>query len=234
MGRTALVVGGARGIGLATAHELVKDGHRVAVTYRDSTPPADISSVHCDVRDTASVDDAFAHVERELGAVEIVVVAAGVTRDKLVMRMDDEDFTDVLDANLTGAFRVAKRASRAMLRARWGRLIFISSAVALRGEAGQVNYAASKAGLIGVSRSLTREFGSRNITANVVAPGYTETDMTASLTESQREHMRSQIPLGRAAQPEEIAAAVSFLASDGAAYISGAIIPVDGGAGMGH
>ncbi len=162
------------------------------------------------------------------------MVAAGVTRDKLLMRMNDEDFADVLDTNLTGAFRVAKRASRAMVRARWGRLIFISSAVALRGEAGQANYAASKAGLIGFARSLTRELGSRNITANVVAPGYTETDMTASLTEDQREHMRSQVPLGRAAQPEEIAAAVSYVASDRAGYVSGAIIPVDGGAGMGH
>ncbi|MFG1995189.1 3-oxoacyl-ACP reductase FabG [Actinoplanes sp. NPDC048988] len=234
MGRTALVVGGARGIGLATAHELIKDGHRVAVTYRDSEPPTDIISVQCDVRDTASVDAAFAHVEREIGAVEIVVVAAGVTRDKLLMRMGEEDFADVLDTNLTAAFRVAKRASRAMLRARWGRLVFISSAVAMRGEAGQANYAASKAGLVGLARSLTRELGSRSITANVVAPGYTETDMTASLTEEQREHMRSQIPLGRAAQPEEIAAAVSYLASDKAAYVSGAIIPVDGGAGMGH
>ncbi|MEV4708157.1 3-oxoacyl-ACP reductase FabG [Actinoplanes sp. NPDC049316] len=234
MGRTALVVGGARGIGLATAHELIKDGHRVAVTYRDSKPPTDIVSVQCDVRNTASVDAAFAHVEREIGAVEIVVVAAGVTRDKLLMRMGEEDFTDVLDTNLTAAFRAAKRASRAMLRARWGRLVFISSAVAMRGEAGQANYAASKAGLVGLARSLTRELGSRSITANVVAPGYTETDMTASLTEEQREHMRSQIPLGRAAQPEEIAAAVSYLASDKAAYVSGAIIPVDGGAGMGH
>jgi NAD(P)-dependent dehydrogenase (short-subunit alcohol dehydrogenase family) len=234
MSRTALVVGGARGIGLATARELVKDGHRVAVTYRDSPAPPDVMAVHCDVRDTGSVDDAFSQVEREFGAVEIVVIAAGVTRDRLLLRMDEGDFTDVVDTNLTGAFRVAKRASRAMLRARWGRLIFISSAVALRGEHGQANYAASKAGLIGVARSLTRELGSRNITANVVAPGYTETEMTASLTDEQREHMRSQIPLGRAALPEEIASAVSYLASDKAAYVSGAIIPVDGGAGMGH
>jgi 3-oxoacyl-[acyl-carrier protein] reductase len=234
MGRTALVVGGARGIGLATAHELIKDGHRVAVTYRDSAPPTDMISVQCDVRNTTAVDDAFAYVERELGGVEIVVVAAGVTRDKLLLRMGEEDFAEVLDTNLTAAFRVAKRASRAMLRARWGRLVFISSAVAMRGEAGQANYAASKAGLVGLARSLTRELGSRNITANVVAPGYTETDMTASLTEAQREHMRSQIPVGRAGRPEEIAAAVSYLASDRAAYVSGAIIPVDGGAGMGH
>lgn len=234
MSRTALVVGGGRGIGLATARELAKDGHRVAVTYRDSAPPSDIFTVRCDVRDTASVDDAFSAVERDLGAVEIVVVAAGITRDQLLMRMDEESFTGVVDTNLHGAFRVAKRASRTMLRARWGRLIFISSAVALRGERGQANYAASKAGLIGFARSLTRELGSRNITANVVAPGYTETEMTASLTDEQREYMRSQIPLGRAAQPEEVAAAVSYLASDKAAYVSGAVIPVDGGAGMGH
>jgi 3-oxoacyl-[acyl-carrier protein] reductase len=234
MSRTALVVGGARGIGLATARELAKDGHRVAVTYRDSAPPSDIFAIHCDVRNTSSVEGAFAQVEGDLGAAEIVVVAAGVTRDQLLMRMDEEAFTDVVDTNLTGAFRVAKRASRAMLRAKWGRLIFISSAVALRGERGQANYAASKAGLVGVARSLTRELGSRNITANVVAPGYTETQMTASLTEEQCEYMRLQIPLGRAAQPEEVAAAVSYLASDKAAYVSGAIIPVDGGAGMGH
>ncbi|MEU7909319.1 3-oxoacyl-ACP reductase FabG [Actinoplanes sp. NPDC049118] len=234
MSRTVVVVGGGRGIGNAAARELAKDGHRVAVTYRDSAPPAELFAVHCDVGHSASVEDAFSQVERELGAAEIVVVAAGITRDQLLMRMDDDAFTGVIDTNLTGAFRVAKRASKAMLRARWGRLIFISSAVALRGERGQANYAASKAGLVGFARSLTRELGSRNITANVVAPGYTETPMTAALTEQQREHMRSQIPLGRAAQPEEIAAAVSFLASDGAAYISGAVIPVDGGAGMGH
>ncbi len=232
--RTALVIGGARGIGLATARELAKDGHHVAVTYRDSPAPSDVLAVQCDVRNTAAVDDAYAQVERELGAVEIVVFAAGITRDQLLMRMDDDAFTDVVDTNLAGAFRVAKRASRAMLRAKWGRLIFISSAVALRGERGQANYAASKAGLVGLARSLTRELGSRNITANVVAPGYTETAMTASLTDEQREHMRSQIPLGRAGQPEEIAAAVSYLASDRAAYVSGAVLPVDGGAGMGH
>lgn len=234
MSRTALVIGGARGIGLAAAHELAKDGHHVAVTYRDSPPPSDVLAFHCDVRNTSSVENAFSQLEAELSAAEIVVVAAGVTRDQLLMRMDEDAFTDVIDTNLTGALRIAKRASRAMLRAKWGRLIFISSAVALRGERGQANYAASKAGLVGVARSLTRELGSRNITANVVAPGYTETQMTASLTEEQREHMRSQIPLGRAAQPEEIAAAVSYLASDKAAYVSGAIIPVDGGAGMGH
>lgn len=234
MGRKALVVGGARGIGLAAAQELAKDGHRVAVTYRDSRPPADLFAVHCDVGNSSSIDDAFSQVEQELGGVEIAVVAAGATRDRLLMRMDEDAFTDVIDTNLTGAFRVSKRANRAMLRARWGRLIFISSAVALRGESGQANYAASKAGLVGFARSLTRELGSRNITANVIAPGYTETEMTASLTDEQRAHMRSQIPLGRPAQPEEIAAAVSFLASDRAAYISGAVLPVDGGAGMGH
>ena len=182
MSRTVVVVGGGRGIGAAAAAELVKDGHRVAVTYRESAPVSDLLAIRCDVGHAASVDDAFSQVERELGTVEIVVVAAGVTRDQLLIRMDDDAFTDVIDTNLTGAFRVAKRASRGMLRAKWGRLIFISSAVALRGERGQANYAASKAGLVGFARSLTRELGSRNITANVVAPGYTETPMTAALT----------------------------------------------------
>jgi 3-oxoacyl-[acyl-carrier protein] reductase len=234
MGRTALVIGGGRGIGRATALALVEDGHQVAVTYRHSQPPTDLLSVHCDVGDTVAVDAAFTAVENELGPAEIVVINAGATRDQLLLRMEEDAFTDIVDTNLTGAFRVARRASKAMLRARWGRLIFISSAVAMRGEAGQANYAAAKAGLIGFARSLTRELGSRNITANVVAPGYTATDMTASLSDEQRERMRVQVPAGRPAQPEEIAAAVSFLAGDRASYISGAVIPVDGGAGMGH
>jgi NAD(P)-dependent dehydrogenase (short-subunit alcohol dehydrogenase family) len=234
MGRTALVIGGSRGIGHATARALADDGHQVAITYRHSAPPSGFLSVHCDVANTVAVDAAFTTVERELGPVEIAVINAGVTRDQLLLRMDEESFAGVLDTNLTGAFRVAKRASKPMLRAKWGRLIFISSAVALRGEAGQANYAASKAGLVGFARSLTRELGSRNITANVIAPGFTETDMTASLTEQQREHMRSQIPAGRAARPEEIAAAAAFLAGDSASYINGAVLPVDGGAGMGH
>lgn len=234
MTRTALVIGGSRGIGHATALLLAQQGHRVAITYRDAAPSSSLMSVRCDVNDPETVKTAFAAVETELGPAEMVVMNAGLTRDQLLLRMAEEDFASVVDTNLTGAFRIAKRATPPMLKARWGRLIFISSAVALRGEKGQANYAASKAGLVGFARSLTRELGSRNITANVVAPGYTETDMTASLTDAQREHMRSQIPLGRAAQPEEVAAAVAFLASDQAGYISGAVLPVDGGAGMGH
>lgn len=234
MTRTALVIGGSRGIGHATALTLAQQEYRVAITYRNAAPSSSLMSLRCDVEDPETVEAAFTAVETELGPAEVVVMNAAVTRDQLLLRMTEDDFTSVVDTNLTGAFRVAKRATRAMLKARWGRLIFISSAVALRGEKGQANYAASKAGLIGFARSLTRELGSRNITANVVAPGYTETDMTARLTDAQREHMRSQIPLGRAAQPEEVAAAVAFLASDQAGYISGAVLPVDGGAGMGH
>ena len=234
MSRTAIVIGGNRGIGLATARALIEDGFRVAVTYRDSPPPDDIFSARCDVRDSSEVDAAFSAVEAELGQVEIAIVNAGITRDQLMLRMDEDDFTSVVDTNLTGAYRVAKRATKNMLRAKWGRLIFISSAVALRGERGQANYAASKAGLIGLARSLTRELGSRNITANVVAPGFTETDMTGALTAEQRAHMLAHIPTGRAAQPDEVAAAVCFLATDRAAYITGAVLPVDGGVGMGH
>ena len=235
MTRTALVIGGSRGIGLASAQLLAKEGHRVATTYRQTTQsPSDLLSVPCDITSADQIDAAFFEVEQRLGPVEVVVMNAGIVRDNILLRMDESDFTDVVDTNLGGAFRVARRAARAMLRARWGRMIFVSSVVAMRGERGQANYAASKAGLIGLARSLTRELGSRNITANVVAPGYTETDMTASLSEERREYMCSHIPLGRAARPEEVAAAVSFLASDAAGYISGAVIPVDGGAGMGH
>jgi len=234
MSRTVLVVGGSRGIGYATAQAFAEDGYKVAVTYRDSPPPTDVFAVRCDINDSHAVDAAFTTVEQQFGPVEVAVANAGVTRDGLLLRMSEDDFTAVVDTNLSGAFRVAKRASKPMLRARWGRLVFISSAVALRGEAGQVNYAASKAGLIGLARSLTRELGSRNITANVVAPGYTDTDMTAALSDEQRERLRAQIPVGRAATPQEVAAAVRFLASDAAAYVSGAVVPVDGGAGMGH
>lgn len=234
MSRTVLIIGGSRGIGHATAQAFAENGDKVAVTYRDSPPPVEFLSVRCDVAYSRDVDAAFAAVEQQFGPAEIVVANAGITRDGLMLRMDEEAFTTVLDTNLTGAFRVAKRATKPMLRAKWGRLVFISSAVALRGEAGQANYAASKAGLVGLARSLTRELGSRNITANVVAPGFTETDMTAALSDEQRERMRTQIPLGRAATPHEVAAAARFLASDDAAYISGAVIPVDGGAGMGH
>jgi 3-oxoacyl-[acyl-carrier protein] reductase len=229
-----LVVGGNRGIGLATARALIKDGFHIAVTYRDSPPPDDIFSARCDVRNSSDVDAAFSAVEAELGPVEIAIVNAGITRDQLLLRMNEGDFTAVVDTNLTGAYRVANRAAMNMLRAKWGRLIFISSAVAFRGERGQANYAASKAGLVGLARSITRELGTRNITANVIAPGFIETDMTSALTEEQRAHMLAQIPAGRAARPEEVAAAVCFLATDRAAYITGAVLPVDGGVGMGH
>ncbi len=234
MGRTVLIVGGTRGIGRATADAFVGRGYQVAVTYRQSPPVGDFLSVRCDVDHASSVDEAFAQVESTLGPAEIVVANAGITRDKLVLRMDDDDFTSVLDTNLTGPFRAARRASKAMVRAKWGRMIFVSSAVAMLGEAGQSNYAASKAGLIGLARSLARELGSRNITANVVAPGYTLTDMTSGLSPEQREQWVSRIPLRRAASPEEVAHVITFLASDEASYVTGAVVPVDGGVGMGH
>ena len=234
MSRTVLIVGGGRGIGRATAEAFVSAGYRVAVTYRETRPAFDAFAVPCNVSDAESVDAAVSAIESALGPVEIAVMNAGITRDKLLIRMDDADFAEVVDTNLTGAFRVARRTSRAMLKARWGRLVFVSSAVALRGEAGQVNYAAAKAGLVGIARSLTRELGARNITSNVVAPGFTETDMTAALTQDQRQRMLTHVPAGRPASPQEIAAAVLFLASDQAAYVNGAVLPVDGGAGMGH
>jgi NAD(P)-dependent dehydrogenase (short-subunit alcohol dehydrogenase family) len=234
MARTVLVTGGNRGIGLAIAHAFAKQGDRVAVTHRGSGAPADLFGVPCDITDSAAVDAAFATVEAELGPVEVLVANAGVTDDTLLLRMSEEQFTRVLDTNLTGAFRVAKRAATKMLRARWGRMIFISSVVGLYGSAGQVNYAASKAGLVGVARSITRELGSRNITANVVAPGFVETDMTAALPEDRKAEYLKAIPAGRFAAADEVAAAVTWLASDGAGYVSGAVIPVDGGLGMGH
>jgi 3-oxoacyl-[acyl-carrier protein] reductase len=232
--RTVLVTGGNRGIGLAIAQAFAKQGDRVAVTHRSGEPPAGLFGVKCDVTDSASVDAAFSAVEAEFGPVEVLVANAGITDDTLIMRMSEEQFTSVLDTNLTGAFRCAKRASTKMLRARWGRMIFISSVVGLYGGAGQVNYAASKAGLVGVARSITRELGGRNITANVVAPGFIDTDMTAKLTEERRTEYRETIPAGRFAEPEEVAGVVTWLASDAAAYITGAVIPVDGGLGMGH
>ena len=232
--RTVLVTGGNRGIGLAVAERLLADGHRVAVTHRGSEVPEGLFGVRCDVTDTDSVDAAFTEVEKELGPVEVLVANAGVTEDTLIMRMSEEQFARVLDANLTGAFRCARRASRGMLRARSGRMIFLGSVVALAGSAGQVNYAASKAGLVGLARSLTRELGSRSITANVVAPGFIDTDMTAELAESHREAVTAAIPLGRVGLPAEVAGTVSWLASDDATYVSGAVIPVDGGLGMGH
>ncbi|AWH92107.1 3-oxoacyl-ACP reductase FabG1 [Dietzia lutea] len=232
--RTVLVTGGNRGIGRAVATRLHADGHRVAVTHRGSGAPDGLFGVQCDVTDPDSVDAAFTAVEAEYGPVEVVVANAGTTEDTLLMRMKDEQFTRVLDANLAGAFRVAKRASRGMLRARFGRLIFIGSVVGQSGTAGQVNYASSKAGLIGMARSLTRELGSRNITANVVAPGFIDTDMTAGLDDKTQEMAVAAIPLGRKGSADDVAGIVSFLAGDDAGYISGAVIPVDGGMGMGH
>ncbi|KAA0919699.1 3-oxoacyl-ACP reductase FabG1 [Dietzia sp. ANT_WB102] len=232
--RTVLVTGGNRGIGRAVAERLHSDGHRVAVTHRGSGAPDGLFGVQCDVTDPASVDSAFTAVEAEFGPVEVVVSNAGITEDTLLMRMKDEQFTSVLDANLAGAFRVAKRASRGMLRARFGRLIFIGSVVGQSGTAGQVNYASSKAGLIGMARSLTRELGSRSITANVVAPGFIDTDMTSALDDKTQEQAIAAIPLGRKGSADDVAGVVSFLAGDDAGYISGAVIPVDGGMGMGH
>jgi 3-oxoacyl-[acyl-carrier protein] reductase len=229
-----LVTGGNRGIGLAIAQAFAKQGDRVAVTHRGSSVPDGLFGVRCDVTDSAEVDAAFTAIEGELGPVEVLVANAGVTDDTLLMRMSDEQFDRVIDTNLAGAWRCAKRASTKMLRARWGRLIFISSVVGHLGGAGQVNYAASKAGLVGVARSITRELGSRNITANVVAPGFVDTDMTDKLPEDVKKRYLSQIPAGRFAQPDEIAGAVTWLASDSAGYVSGAVIPVDGGVGMGH
>lgn len=234
MGRSVLVTGGNRGIGLAIARGLAEAGHRVAVTHRGSGAPEGLFGVQADVTDTEQIDAAFKEVEEHQGAVEVLVSNAGITDDTLLMRMSEESFTRVVDANLTGAYRVAKRASRGMLRAKWGRLVFVSSVIGLSGGAGQVNYAASKAGLVGVARSITRELGSRNITANVVSPGFIETDMTDELTEQQREAALAQIPAGRYGRPEDIADMVRFLVSDEAGYVNGAVLPVDGGLGMGH
>jgi 3-oxoacyl-[acyl-carrier protein] reductase len=232
--RTVLVTGGNRGIGLAIARAFLARGDRVAVTHRGSGAPDDLYGVVCDITDPAAVDAAFSKVEAELGPVEVLVANAGVTDDTLLLRMSEEQFTRVVDTNLTGAFRCAKRAASKMLRAKWGRMIFISSVVGLYGSPGQVNYAASKAGLVGIARSITRELGSRNITANVVAPGYVETDMTDALSDKLKTEYKQLIPMGRFATTEEVAGAVTWLASDTAGYISGAVIPVDGGLGMGH
>jgi beta-ketoacyl ACP reductase len=232
--RSVLVTGGNRGIGLAIAQRLVADGHKVAVTHRGSGVPDGLFGVQCDVTDTASVDAAFSAVEAHQGPVEVLVSSAGITDDTLLMRMTDEQFERVIDANLTGAFRVAKRATRSMLRARYGRFIFVGSVVGLAGGPGQVNYAASKAGLVGLARSLTRELGSRSITANVIAPGFIDTDMTSVLAEDHKKMITGAIPLGRQGKADEVAGVVSWLASPDAAYVSGAVIPVDGGLGMGH
>jgi 3-oxoacyl-[acyl-carrier protein] reductase len=230
----ALVTGGNRGIGLAIARSLQSEGHRVVITYRSGTPPEGFDAVQMDVTDGQSVESAFAKIESEIGQPEIIVANAGITKDTLVMRMSDEDFESVIDANLTGAFRVAKRATKGLLRLKRGRLIFVGSVVGSVGAAGQVNYSASKSGLVGMARSFARELGSRGITANVIAPGFVETDMTSSLDEKRRSDIAAQVPLGRFCSAEEIAEVVSFIASNKASYITGAIIPVDGGLGMGH
>jgi 3-oxoacyl-[acyl-carrier protein] reductase len=232
--RTVLVTGGNRGIGYAIAQEFVAQGHRVAVTARSGEGPEGALTVRADVTDTAALDAAFTEVEEKLGPVEVVVANAGITRDMLLMRMSDDDFDSVVDTNLGGSFRVVKRASKGMLKARWGRIILVSSVVGLLGGAGQVNYSSSKAGLVGMARSITRELGARGITANVVAPGFIETDMTAELPEAQQAEYKKSIPAGRFASPGEVAKVIAWLASDDAAYISGAVIPVDGGLGMGH
>ena len=234
MARTVLVTGGNRGIGLAIAQAFAKQGDRVAVTHRGSGAPDGILGVQCDITDPAAVDAAFGTVEAELGPVEVLVANAGITADTLLLRMSEDQFGRVLETNLTGSWRCAKRATGKMLRAKWGRLIFISSVVGHLGAAGQANYAASKAGLVGLARSIARELGTRNITANVVAPGFIETDMTAALSEDVKASYLKQIPAGRFAAPDEVAGVVTWLASDAAGYVTGAVIPVDGGVGMGH
>ncbi len=235
MARTVLITGGNRGIGYAIAEEFVQRGDRVAITSRSgSGGPEGALTVAADVTDAASVDAAFSEVESALGPVEVLVANAGITRDTLVLRMTEDDFTSVLDTNLTGAFRAVKRASKGMLKARFGRIVLISSVVGLYGGAGQVNYSSSKAALVGMARSLTRELGARGITANVVAPGFIETEMTAALPEAQQAEYKKAIPAGRFASPDEVAKVVAWVASDDAAYISGAVLPVDGGLGMGH
>jgi 3-oxoacyl-[acyl-carrier protein] reductase len=232
--RTVLVTGGNRGIGRSIAEEFVRQGHRVAVTVRSGEGPEGTLSVKADVTDPASLDAAFAEVEEKLGAVEILVANAGITRDTLLMRMTDEEFEDVINTNLNGVFRVLRRATKGMIKARFGRVILIGSVVGLLGSAGQVNYSAAKSALVGMARSVTRELGARGITANVVAPGFIDTDMTAALPAAQQDEYKTKIPAGRFAQPEEVAKVVAWLASDEASYISGAVIPVDGGLGMGH
>jgi 3-oxoacyl-[acyl-carrier protein] reductase len=234
-GRNVLVTGGNRGIGLRIAQAFADAGDNVAITHRSGQPPEGLQGVICDVTDSASVDAGFTAAEELLGGpVEVLIANAGITKDTLLMRMSDEDFDSVIDTNLAGAFRCARRASKGMIRLRKGRIVFISSVVGLYGSPGQTNYAASKSGLVGLARSISRELGGRGITANVVAPGFIETDMTAELSEDLKKAYLAGIPAGRFAQPDEVAAAVRFVASDDAAYITGAVIPVDGGLGMGH
>ncbi|MFT4219530.1 MAG: beta-ketoacyl-ACP reductase [Microbacterium sp.] len=232
--RVVLVTGGNRGIGRAIAERFVAAGHRVAVTARSGEGPEGALTVRADVTDAASLDAAFTEVEQQLGPVDVVVANAGITKDTLLLRMSEDDFDSVVATNLGGAFRVVKRGVKGMLRARWGRVILISSVVGLYGSAGQINYSSSKSALVGFARSLTRELGARGITANVVAPGFIETDMTAALPEDTQAQYKKSIPVGRFATPDEVAGVVEWLASDDAAYISGAVIPVDGGLGMGH
>jgi 3-oxoacyl-[acyl-carrier protein] reductase len=233
-GRSVLVTGGNRGIGRAIAEAFLAQGDRVAVTSRSGGGPDGALDLTCDITDGAAVESAFARIEEAHGPVEVLVANAGITADTLVLRMSEEQWSSVIDTNLTGSFRLAKRAVSKMMRARRGRIVFISSVVGLLGSGGQVNYAASKAGLVGMARSIAREYGSRGITANVVAPGFVETDMTDTLSDELKAQYKAQVPLGRYASTDEIASAVTWLASDGAAYITGAVIPVDGGLGMGH
>lgn len=234
MNSLALVTGGNRGIGLAIAKALKSAGHDVVVTYRSGPAPVGFNAVLMDVTSTESVDNAFDSIESQWGVPEIIVANAGITKDGLVMRMSDADFEDVINANLTGAFRVARRATRGLLKLKRGRLIFVGSVVGAVGAAGQVNYASSKSGLVGMARSFAREIGSRGITSNVIAPGFVETDMTATLDEKRRTEIAGSVPLGRFCSAEEIANVVAFIASPQASYITGALIPVDGGLGMGH
>lgn len=234
VGRTVLVTGGNRGIGLAIARAFADAGDTPVVTHRSGEPPDGLAGVRCDITDNEQVDKAFAEVEERFGPVEVLVANAGVTKDQLLLRMSEDDFASVVDTNLTGAYRVTKRALRGMIRARRGRIVLVSSVVALLGSPGQSNYAASKAGLVGFARSLVRELGPRDITVNVVAPGYVETAMTADLPEERQAQYKQQIPLGRYASTDEVAAVVRWLTSDDAAYVTGAVLPVDGGLGMGH
>ena len=233
--RNVLITGGNRGIGAAIAAAFVANGARVAITSRNGQGPDGVTAVRCDVTSSEQVDAAFTEAEEKLGGpIEVVIANAGITHDTLLMRMSDNDFTSVVDTNLAGAFRCARRASKGMIKLKRGRIIFISSVVGLYGAPGQANYAASKAGLVGLARSITRELGKRGITANVVAPGFIDTDMTRELPDKQQAEYKAAIPAGRFAQPDEVARVVRFIASDDAAYISGAVIPVDGGLGMGH